>query len=301
MDFTTESVSEASHYPQYGAPQFITTGEVITAEPGFLTGHGTMVTEEKKLVATVSGFVERTNKLISVRALNTRYTGEVGDVVVARVTEIGDKRWKVDVGGRQDATLMLSAVNLPGGVQRRRTHEDSLQMRSFFAENDLISAEVQKIMQDSGSIALHTRNLKYGKLEDGQFISVPPSLIKRSKQHFMSLSCGVDVILGMNGYVWISASAVAPSNGQAPATAQSKTEAELAPVQRPTDADSRERVCRIRNSILALSKMHIAIYKETILDVYLESSQLGLPAKAILNPDVMQQVTQSALQRKALQ
>ena len=27
---------------------------------------------------------------------------------------------------------MLSAVNLPGGVQRRRTYEDELNMREFF-------------------------------------------------------------------------------------------------------------------------------------------------------------------------
>lgn len=40
-------------------------------------------------------------------------------------------------------------------------------MRSFFAEDDLISAEVQKLNHD-GAIALHTRNEKYGKLVGGQ-------------------------------------------------------------------------------------------------------------------------------------
>ena len=34
---------------------------------------------------------------------------------------------------------MLSSVNLSGGVQRRRTFEDQLNMRSLFKENDLIS------------------------------------------------------------------------------------------------------------------------------------------------------------------
>lgn len=36
-------------------------------------------------------------------------------------------------------------------------------MRHYFVENDLISAEVQNIHSD-GSIALHTRNLNYGKV-----------------------------------------------------------------------------------------------------------------------------------------
>ncbi len=39
----------------------------------------------------------------------------------------------------QDAVLMLSSVNLTGGVQRRRTVEDQLQMRTYFQENDLVS------------------------------------------------------------------------------------------------------------------------------------------------------------------
>lgn len=43
------------------------------------------------------------------------------------------------------------------------------------------------------------------QLVNGQFLRVPPSLIKRSKQHFHSLSCGVDVILGTNGFIWLTA------------------------------------------------------------------------------------------------
>ncbi len=40
--------------------------------PYFNSGHGTRV-EEAQLIATVSGFVERVNKLVSVRPLNSRY------------------------------------------------------------------------------------------------------------------------------------------------------------------------------------------------------------------------------------
>lgn len=86
----------------------------------------------------------------------TRYQGEIGDIVVGRITEVSQKLWKVDINGKQDALLMLSAVNLPGGVlvyiffffffeiftlfiKRRRTTSDELQMRSIYVENDLIS------------------------------------------------------------------------------------------------------------------------------------------------------------------
>lgn len=36
-------------------------------------------------------------------------------------------------------------------------------MRQYLQEGDLISAEVQDIFQD-GSLSLHTRSLKYGKV-----------------------------------------------------------------------------------------------------------------------------------------
>ena len=45
------------------------------------------------------------------------------------------------------------------GEQRLRTYEDQLQMRSFYAETDLISAEVQAVGHD-GLLQLHTRALK---------------------------------------------------------------------------------------------------------------------------------------------
>lgn len=124
-------------------------------------GHGTYV-EDEELKASVSGAVERVNKLVSVKSLKARYVGDVGDVVVGRITEVGQNRWRVDVNSRQDAVLLLSSINLPGGVRRRRTVEDTLHMRQFFVENELIVAEVQQFFQDGG-ISLHTRN-KYGKV-----------------------------------------------------------------------------------------------------------------------------------------
>jgi exosome complex component RRP4 len=33
---------------------------------------------------------------------------------------------------------------------------------------------------------------------------IPPVLVRRLKSHFITLPCGVDLILGLNGYVWIS-------------------------------------------------------------------------------------------------
>jgi exosome complex component RRP4 len=212
-------------------------------------GHGTRI-EDGRLIATVSGYVERVNKLVSVRPLNARYTGEVGDVVVGRIVDVGDKRWRVDINARQDAVLHLSSIILPGGAQRRRTSEDSLQMRSFYSEGDLVSvrfsllnvvlslvemseekprprkystqflgseliracmihshilapshsqAEVQAVHHD-GSVSLHTRSMKYGKLDSGQLVCVPqvrtpPICYRRAiSSHFVVVQCVIALV-----------------------------------------------------------------------------------------------------------
>ncbi|EKM82008.1 hypothetical protein AGABI1DRAFT_112186, partial [Agaricus bisporus var. burnettii JB137-S8] len=177
-------------------------GESLTSSQAFMRGHGTYVNDEE-VIASVTGTIERVNKLVTVRAIRSRYNPEVGDLVVGRITEVQPRRWKVDANSRQDAVLMLSSVNLPGGVQRRKLESDELQMRSFFEEGDLLVAEVQAFFAD-GAMSLHTRSLRYGKLRNGQLVAVPPILVRRLKSHFISLPCGVDLILALNGYIWIS-------------------------------------------------------------------------------------------------
>lgn len=149
------------------------------------------------------------------RPLRARYTPEVGDLVVGRIVEVQTKRWRVDVGSTQLAGLPLSAINLPGGIQRRRTETDELAIRSFFAEGDLLVAEVQQIYPDGGAV-LHTRSLKYGKLRNGVFLAVSGTGggggVVRSRRQVWTMEVGsgaassakVDVVLGVNGYVWIS-------------------------------------------------------------------------------------------------
>ncbi|WVQ99203.1 hypothetical protein IAU59_006335 [Kwoniella sp. CBS 9459] len=197
---------------EYGAGPskraIVTPGEIITSSKEYMRGHGTYV-EETSVVSSVTGTIERVNKLISVKPVRSKYVPEVGDLVIGRIVEVGPQRWRVDANGRQDAVLMLSSVNLPGGVQRRKIESDALKMREFLAEGDLLVAEVQAFFGD-GAMSLHTRSLKYGKLRNGQLLVVSPQLIRRLKSHFHHIPppcgpTGVDIILGLNGYVWVSA------------------------------------------------------------------------------------------------
>ncbi|EST08914.1 Nucleic acid-binding, OB-fold [Kalmanozyma brasiliensis GHG001] len=184
-------------------------GGSIASSHVFMKGHGTFLSANSdEILSSMCGTVERVNKLISVRPARSRYAAEVGDLVIGRVTEVGPKRWKVDINAKTDSSLQLSSINLPGGIQRRKVESDELQMRNFFQENDLLVAEVQMMFQDNSS-ALHTRSLRYGKLKNGVLVTASPNLIQRLKSHFVhlqdtDLALDVDLIIGLNGYIWIA-------------------------------------------------------------------------------------------------
>jgi len=180
--------------------QLVYPGHAIQTEPGFLQGRNTII-RNGQLVATVCGVVERVNKLVLVNPLKSRYLGDIGDVVVGRVEEIGNQRWFVDIGAGLRGQLSLNAINLPDSVQRRRTDEDMMEMRKYFVEGDVVSTEIQKWSSDT--VQLHTRSAKYGKLQNGCLVKVTPQLVRRQQLHFIKLACGVSIVLGCNGQIWV--------------------------------------------------------------------------------------------------
>jgi len=194
----------------------VSPGQIVTDDPQWMRGHGTSLLPDSSTIrSTVAGTILKTNKLLSVRPLRARYTPEIGDLVVGRIVEVQSRRWKVDVAAPLLAALPLSSINLPGGILRRRTAVDELNIRTFFTEGDLLVAEVQNVLSD-GSASLHTRSLKYGKLRNGYFLSVTGAGgtaagggVVRSRRQIWTVATAhgggdVDVVLGVNGYIWIA-------------------------------------------------------------------------------------------------
>ncbi|KAI9218040.1 hypothetical protein BC828DRAFT_389683 [Blastocladiella britannica] len=280
----------------------VTPGETITADPQFMKGHGAYSEALTTLVSAVGGVVERTNKLVTVRALRTRYAGFQGDIVVGRVVDVGSKQWRVDVAARQDAQLALSSIHLPGNIQRRKSASDELAMRTFFQEGELMVAEVQKITAD-GLIQLQTRSTKYGKLRNGSLVVVPPSLIMRCKSHFQSLPCGVDVVLGLNGYVWVyQPTATAGDHAAADEPTNTMTgkvvddvEAELM-YSSKNDVISRivrENIARVANCIRALARCDVGI-SDAMINYAYESSLAHEKVSDLLRADVVREIAEQA-------
>ncbi|KAG9238087.1 hypothetical protein BJ875DRAFT_86639 [Amylocarpus encephaloides] len=260
------------------AKDIVTPGETVTDDPQWMRGHGTYIAPAStEIVATVAGTIQKTNKLLSVRPLRARYTPEIGDLVVGRIVEVQSKRWRVDVGAPVLAGLPLSAINLPGGILRKRTETDELQIRTFFSEGDLLVAEVQSLHQD-GTAGLHTRSLKYGKLRNGVFMSVTGTgggggVIRARRQVWtMDTEHGggkVDVILGVNGYIWISKhievttaeTAITRMEESVSATVYSSQNDEIAP-------ETRREISRIRGVITLLVQKGLRVDEEMVMRGY---------------------------------
>lgn len=269
----------------------VTPGEALTTSPQWMRGHGTYLSPPSTITSSLLGHITKTNKLLSVTPLHSRYTPEIGDLVIGRISEVQAKRWKVDIGSHQHAALLLSSINLPGGILRKRTSTDELQIRTFFSEADLVVAEVQSLFQD-GSASLHTRSLKYGKLRNGMLVVVPAAMVPRSKNHTVVLAGApgageVEVVLGVNGFVWIAKKKVVevkrPETGAAAAAGgvsitRLEEEASMALYSNendPVDLVTRKEIARIAGLVKVLAREGVKVEEEILRVAYEVAVEMG--------------------------
>ncbi|VFQ94644.1 unnamed protein product [Cuscuta campestris] len=288
---------------------YVTVSDIIPmdGEDGVLKGHGTLEMDSQ-IGAIVCGVLERVNKLVCVRSLRARYKPENGDIIVGRVVEVAQKRWRLDINSSQDALLMLSSMNLPDGIQRRRTAVDELNMRSFFEENDVVCAEVRGFQRD-GSLHLQARSEKYGKLERGQLLKVSPYLVKKRKQHFHHLDqYGIDLILGCNGFIWVGehvdVKADTPkdqllSNTKSSTPSFLDEEEEDEEERYTTPRHIRVYICMIANAIRVLSDLGFTITVEVLLETVVLSESLKIDVADMLGAEFYVLVAEKEAERRS--
>lgn len=212
-DYPTIDDEESNDYSSNN--KLATPGQILGSLATYMRGHGTHLippsssSQPAHIASSLTGRIILTNRLLSLQPFFTRYAPETGDLVLGQVLSVlpGARRWKIDIASSSHSNLALSSINLPGGIQRRKLASDELQMRTFFKEGDLLVAEVQGVYND-GSTSLHTRSLRYGKLRNGRLVVVPCRLVRRGKSHFIRLQQGsqeIEMILGLNGWIWLSA------------------------------------------------------------------------------------------------
>ncbi|KAK6780711.1 hypothetical protein RDI58_022895 [Solanum bulbocastanum] len=315
----------------------IVADKIPVDEDAALKGHGTLEMGND-VVASVCGVVERVNKLVYVRPLRARYKPEIGDIIVGRVIEVSlwfpamsvlsslllsclgvlfaagsyvvsskvaPKRWRLEINFSQDAVLMLSSMNLPDGIQRRRTAVDELNMRSIFVENDVICAEVRGFQHD-GSLHLQARSQKYGKLERGKLLKIPPYLVKRRKQHFHHLDqYGVDLIFGCNGLIWIGEHVDVKDvmvEDQVNKSDPQNTHSSSLPgsSEEPTDTplERRQYICRISNAITVFSALGFMVNLDSVMETVTLSLSLNLGVHEMLEAEFHVLVAEQEAERR---
>ncbi|VAI55776.1 unnamed protein product [Triticum turgidum subsp. durum] len=197
---------------------------------------------------------------------------------------------------------MLSSMNLPDGIQRRRTDVDELNMRSILEENDLVCAEVHHIQHD-GSLDLQPRSQKYGKfvcdepiLQRGQLLTVPAYLVKRRKQHFHHLEqYDADLILGCNGFIWVGEHVVADEETNANED-QHKLSME---VEAFTPLETRRHICRLANAVHVLSALGFTLTVELIIQTAEASLSSHVEINDMLGAEFYVQTAEREAKRRA--
>lgn len=199
---------------------------------------------------------------------------------------------------------------------RRRTSADELQIRNFFSEGDLVVAEVQSVHSD-GSASLHTRSLKYGKLRNGVFLAVAGTGgsgvsniaakggigssvagsafgtagtggVVRSRRQVWTVNTAngggdVDVILGVNGYIWISKHAEGDAAASSTTDSVSITRMEemvsssiYSSQNDEISLSTRREIARLAQCIRVLVLGGVHVDEETVTGAYEASLQVDL-------------------------
>lgn len=138
-------------------------------------------------------------------------------------------------------------------------------------------AEVQSLYQD-GSATLHTRSLKYGKLRNGVFMSVSGTGggggVVRSRRQVWTINTvrgggKVDVVLGVNGYIWISKH-IEVAGGETSITRMEETISTTVYSSQNDEisVETRREIARIRGVINLLVEEGINVDEDMVMKAY---------------------------------
>jgi exosome complex component RRP4 len=270
--------------------------------------------QNQHLISSTTGTISRTNKLIQVTQPNAPFAPQTGDPVIGRITSISTSKWNVSMSLNSPtlpASLPLTGINLPDGMQRMRTSADALSMREVLAEGDVISAEVRMVQGQGvggGNIVLHARSVRCGKLENGCFVMVPSWLIARRKKHFVVLGnegedgfdgIKIEVLLGCNGGIWIQRAMVELEEmGESGGIMEEVQRIRSVHASKEVTVEERIVLAKVKNAIEALKMVHCRITPENILLVMKAVAEVGCDVVDMLRPEIIVKITDCTRDQK---
>jgi exosome complex component RRP4 len=140
--------------------------------------------------------------------------------------------------------------------------------------------EVQGLHQDGGA-TLHTRSLKYGKLRNGMFVRVSGTGggggVVRSRRQVWTFDAAngggkIGVILGVNGYIWISKHVESQNEGEAEASItrieESTTSKAYSSQNDEIGPETRREIARIKGVISCLVEAGLRVDEDMVMEGY---------------------------------
>ena len=102
MDVDMEDV-KGTHYKKQKSPRndqvFIPGDLVMDNAEGWMDGHGSYCSVQAdrrvEMLASVAGVRQIFTRVVVINPLKSRYAGEIGDIVVGRIVQVGRKSWTV--------------------------------------------------------------------------------------------------------------------------------------------------------------------------------------------------------------
>ncbi|KUH33319.1 RNA-binding protein [Thermococcus celericrescens] len=176
----------------------------LLAQGPFKNGRGTF-REGNRIYSTVVGLVEIRGDTIRVISLEGPYIPEVGDNVIGKIVDVRFSNWTVDIGAPYQAGLRVQDAT------EERIDLAKTDLRKIFDIGDIIYARI-KAYNEINQIDLTTKGMPFrgGPLRGGQIVEITPSKVPRligkggSMINLIKKLTGTRIIVGQNGWVWVS-------------------------------------------------------------------------------------------------
>ena len=185
-------------------PRELVVPGTLLAQGSFKNGRGTF-REGNRVYSTVIGLVEIRGDLIRVIPLEGPYIPEVGDNVLGKIVDVKFSNWTVDIGAPYQANLRVQ------DAVEERIDLLKTDLRKIYDIGDIIYAKV-KAFNEINQIDLTTKGMPFkgGPLRGGQLVTITPSKVPRligkggSMINMIKKLTGTRIIVGQNGWVWVS-------------------------------------------------------------------------------------------------
>lgn len=176
-------------------------GEVLATGMNYLPSKGTYRSGDHIYAGRI-GVLNVDGKVLKLTPLAGRYLPQVGDVIVAKVSDVLMSGWRVDTNSPYSAVLSVKEATSEYIASKS-------DLNQYFDIGEWVMCKIIQVTSQN-LIDITMRGPGLRKLENGRIINVNPAKIARligknaSMVSLLQETTGVELCIGQNGWVWMS-------------------------------------------------------------------------------------------------